>query len=309
VRFRGPGARLVAVALLGAAIAVAGCGGSSKTSAGTATSASSASTESPEVPRVPPKLVLSIAEAGKTSKFEAPASIAGGLVTVQLTNPGKARHGAQLIRIEGSHSIEEAVKAIGGESQKTPEWVRAEGGVGQVPSEATDSAIVNLPVGKYAIVDLAGARESGGPPAIAPLTVTAGGRQGSVPKGVVQVTAANPSKDHYKWEISGPLKAGGNALTFVSKGEPALHELSAIRITHDEPTATIVKALESNGPPPSWMDPSTGDATAALDGGKSLNTFYALLKPGKYVFVCHLRDRDGGKPHFAEGLLKTVTVH
>jgi hypothetical protein len=45
-----------------------------------------------------------------------------------------------------------------------------------------------------------------------------------------------------------------------------------------------------------------------LDGGKSLTTQFTLSRPGTYIFFCHLTDRDGGKPRFAEGLLTTVTV-
>jgi hypothetical protein len=286
----------VAAVLVGAAI-LAGCGGSSSTK----TSASTAST-------TPTTLALSISEAGKTSKFAGPASVKGGVVTVQLTNSGKRPHGAQLILIEGGHTIEEAVKSIASESHKVPSWLRAEGGVGAaVPGQAA-AATVSLPAGSYGVVDFAGAQEGhGGPPAVSPLTVTPG-KEAAVPVTGTTITAASPSKDHYKWEISGPLKAGANTITLVSKGKSALHELGAIRITGNESTAQLVKALESNGPPPSFVDPTSQFSTAVLDGGKSLTTQMTLLKPGKYVFFCHLTDRDGGKPHFAEGLITTVTV-
>ena len=144
-------------------------------------------------------------------------------------------------------------------------------------------------------------------PRFAPITVTPG-QSGALPATATTITAANPSKDHYKWEISGTLKAGANPVTFVSKGKSALHELGAIRITGNESIAQIVKALESNGPPPTFVDPTARDQTAVLDGGKSLTTQLTLSKPGKYIFFCHLTDRDGGKPHFAEGLITTVTV-
>ncbi len=40
----------------------------------------------------------------------------------------------------------------------------------------------------------------------------------------------------------------------------------------------------------------------------SQTTELDLKKPGQYVFFCPLTDRDGGKPHDQEGLLKIVTV-
>jgi len=32
------------------------------------------------------------------------------------------------------------------------------------------------------------------------------------------------------------------------------------------------------------------------------------LTAGQYVVFCPLTDRNGGKPHFLQGMLKTVTV-
>jgi hypothetical protein len=291
------GSREAVIAVLLSAAILTGCGGSSSTkkSAGTASA-------------TPTTLALSISEAGQTSKFAGPASVKGGVVTVQLTNNGKGPHGAQLIRIEGGHTIEEAVRSVASESHKVPSWLRAEGGVGAAVHGQSAAATVSLQAGSYAVVDFAGAQEGhGGPPAVAPLTVTPG-QEGAVPVTGTTITAANPSKDHYKWEISGPLKAGANPITFVSKGKTALHELRAIRITGNESTAQLVKALESERPPPSYVDRTSQFATAVLDGGKSLTTQMTLLKPGKYVFFCHLTDRDGGKPHFAEGLITAVTV-
>jgi hypothetical protein len=278
------------------AIAASGCGSSKKT-------ASTAATQS----ATPTMAAFTVSEAGKTSKFTGPSSVKGGLVTVQLTNNGKAVHGAQLIRILGTHTIAEAVKSVASENNKTPSWLRAEGGVGGAPPALSAAATVSLPAGRYAVVDFAGGRESQGPPAIAQLTVTPG-QTAAVPSTGTVITAANPSKDHYKWDVSGPLKTGSNTITLVSKGNSALHELDAVRITKDVPIATLVKALESNGPPPSYVDGTTNSSTAVIDGGKSLNTQLIIRKPGKYVFICHLTDRDGGKPHFAEGLITQVTV-
>jgi len=286
------------VAALTLAVGVAGCGSSTSSS----TTASTASTQTPVM------LALSISEAGKTSTFAGPASVRAGAVTLQLTNHGNAPHGAQLIRLLEGHTVAQALAVLGSESGKTPSWLRAEGGIGSAAPGASASATMLLAAGNYAVIDVAGATNSqGAPPALAPLTVTPG-PQGALPSTGTTITAAAPSKDHYKWQISGPLKAGSNEITLVSKGTSAVHELSAARITGNETTAQLVKALASHGPPPSYVDRSTISTTAALDGGKSLTTQLVLLKPGRYVLFCHQTDRDGGKPHFAEGLITTVTV-
>ncbi len=286
-------------AMLMLAIVIAGCGSSSKKSSTVAATGSPGAT--------PPSLALSISETGTSAKYAGPASIKGGLVTVQLTNNGHSPHSAQLIRIVGAHTVEEAFKSLGSESRKTPSWLRAEGGVGGALPGSGASATMSLPAGNYVVIDFAGAQQAKGPPAITPLTVTPGAA-GVLPSTATTITAAAPSKDHYRWEISGPLKVGANQVTFVSKGRSALHEVAAVRITGNESIAQLVKALETNGPPPSYVDQESKDQTAVLDGGKSLTTRLTLAKPGTYVFFCHLTDRSGGKPHFAEGMITTVTV-
>ena len=68
-----------------------------------------------------------------------------------------------------------------------------------------------------------------------------------------------------------------------------------------------MKALKSNAPPP-FGDPSSFTTTAVLDGGLAQTTPLKFTKPGKYVLFCPLSDRDGGKPHFEQGLVTTVDV-
>jgi hypothetical protein len=48
-------------------------------------------------------------------------------------------------------------------------------------------------------------------------------------------------------------------------------------------------------------------STAVLDSGESQTTSLTL-KEGRYVFFCPLTDRDGGKSHDQEGLVKVVTI-
>jgi hypothetical protein len=287
-------------AMIALAVALAGCGSSKKAS----TSAGAKSAAAPTI------LSVSISEAGKHASYVAPTSVAGGLVTMRLTNTGKSPHSAQLLRMEGGHTIEQALQVLRSEGRaKIPDWLHGEGGVGAAESGGTGTATMNLAAGSYALVDVAAAQSGEGPPAVAPLTVTAG-TEGPLPATGTTITAAAPSKDHYKWQISGPLKVGSTPITFVSKGKRTIHELSVGRITADVPLSRIVKDLSSerNGPPPSYVDPTVNYQTSTIDSGKSENTSLILTKPGKYVFFCHLRDRDGGKPHFVEGLITTVTV-
>ncbi|HVS28794.1 MAG TPA: hypothetical protein VHE14_04530 [Solirubrobacteraceae bacterium] len=253
-------------------------------------------------------LSLSIGESGKAARFTAPASAVGGLVELRLTNTGKAPHAAQLVLIRGNHTAQDALKQLGSHSNKTPAWLRAEGGLVGVPSGQRAATTLNLPAGKYVVVDVGGGPGGPGPPAFAQFTLTPG-KAGSLPSTPTTVTAANPSKDRYKWQISGPLNAGANRITFVSKGKSALHVLVAARVTGNPSKATILTALKkSKGRLPAFVDKTSLSSTAVIDGNRSQVTALQLRRPGQYALFCPLNDRDGGKPHIAEGMLTTIIV-
>jgi hypothetical protein len=283
--------RVAILATIGAAAAIAGCGGGSSSN--------------------PTTLSLKIGETGKTASFQAPKTAKGGLVKVELTNQGKAPHGVQFIQYASGHTMAEVLQLLGGQTNVIPPWVKLEGGVGSIPGGQTGTATVNLPQGNYVLVDaaaLGGSGPSSGPPATSGMTLS-GGSTGDLPSTDAQVSANTAGKDKYKWDISG-LKTGTNQVTFNSKGQDAVHTIIAVPIKGQAPPLSqIKKDLASNGPPPAYVDQSGIQSTALLNGGLSQTTTLDLKKPGQYVFFCPLKDRDGkGKSHDQEGLLAVQTV-
>lgn len=269
------------------AVAAAGCGGSS-------------GSDEPTV------LKIGVSEQGKKASFELPKSAEGGLVEVKLTNGGKAPHGVQFIRFTEGHSEEEVLKELAGENEKTPDWIRGEGGVGAVGPGETGSATLNLEDGEFVIVDAAALSGEGGPPATAPLKVTEGD-EGDLPDTEGEVTAEETGKDEFEWEVEG-LKAGKDEFTFNSEGDDSIHMIIAVPVKGKAPSeAQLKKDFAKEGPPPPYADVENTQSTAVIDGGKSQTTTLDLKK-GKYIFFCPLTDRDGGKPHDQEGLLSIETV-
>jgi uncharacterized cupredoxin-like copper-binding protein len=289
---------LIACLLLVGALALTACGSSDKKSSST-----SATTSKPAT------LSVTAAESGKTSKLTAPASVSGGIVTVTLQNSGKAPHEAQLVRLDPGHTAADVMKIVN--SPKIPTWAHLDGGVGATAPGQSGTSTVSLTAGNYVIVDNAGGGgpgASGPPPAVKELKVS-GGAGGSLPSTDTTVTAASPSKDKYKWDIQGTLKAGDNRLTFVSKGDPeAVHFIGAVRLKGNPSDAEIQKALKQNGKPPPFLDFSTFTSTSILDAGKSEVASLSLRKPGEYLLFCPLTDKDGGKSHDQEGLVTRVNV-
>jgi hypothetical protein len=272
------------------AAGIAGCGGSSSNDE-------------------PTQLSMTISENGKTASFQAPKTTKGGLVQVNLTNKGQAPHGVQFIQYTAGHSAADVQQQLGSNSNKIPSWIKLPGGIGSVPGGSTQSATVNLPDGNYVLVDAAAlGGPSSGPPATAQMTVSSGST-GDLPDTSGEVTAAETGKDKFNWDISG-LHSGQNDITFKSEGDEAVHLIIAAPLKPGAPSdSQILKDLSSSqGPPPPYVDVKNAQSTAILDGGLSQTTKLDLKTPGKYLFFCPLSDRDGGKPHFEEGLLKTETI-
>ena len=279
---------------LSTALVLAACGSSSSKSS----SSSSSSAQN--------TLSLTISESGKTASYSGPATFRGGVVRVTLHNTGKSPHGMQLVKVLGNHTINDAYTAVNSNNNKTPNWVRGYGGVSTTQPGANNSATVMLDAGKYLVTDMGGPGPSTSQPPKFQLTVSGSG-SGSLPSTSASVVAAAQGKDKYAWQISG-LKAGHNELTFKSEGAQAVHLIAAFKLKpgQNPSEAQIEKTLTQNGPPP-FADVSTLRESAVLDGGRSQVTTLDL-QPGTYVFFCPLSDRDGGKPHLAEGMLKKVTV-
>jgi hypothetical protein len=181
------GAATIAVVAV-SAILVGGCGSSSDS---------------------PSHLKLSVSESGKKASFTTPKSAEGGLVEVDLSNQGKVPHGVQFVRYTGDHTAEEALKQVSGESEETPDWLRAQGGIGAVQGGKSDTATLNLPEGNYVLIDAAAFSGGEGPPATAEMKINSGS-EGSLPDTPATVVADETGKDKYAWDISG-LKAASAA--------------------------------------------------------------------------------------------------
>ena len=78
----------------------------------------------------------------KDAKLKAPASVKAGLATITLKNSSQADGSAQLVRVEGNHSTDEALKAGNSWGEKgtpLPDWIKLEGGIGAVrPGQSTN---------------------------------------------------------------------------------------------------------------------------------------------------------------------------
>ncbi len=243
----------------------------------------------------PAAFAVSITGKGPKAKVDVPATVEAGLVELTFDNSDKIPHDAQLIRVEGDHTIEEVEKVITGEGTPTPDWIEDGGGIGSVQPGKTGTATEELSEGKYVLFDT----ENGGK---AEFEVTGEAADAELPSTDASITAVD-----YGFETDG-LKAGKNTITFKNEGKE-LHHVIATPIAQGATIQEVEEFASSDeepsGPPP--LEFEKGTSTAVIDGGRTQVTELELQK-GRYAFLCFISDRAGGPPHTAKGMVTEVEI-
>lgn len=259
----------------------------------------------------PASFAMDATAQGKKLTLTFPATVKAGLVTMTLKNSDKGPRSAEIIRIVGDHSVDDVLKVVNDESGgPIPDWMEDGGGVSTVASGKTKSITQNLAPGTYAIFD----SESGdNGPANADLgakgkfTVTGDASDDALPSVDATITATDKGDKGYRFTSEG-LKAGANEVRFENTGKQ-LHHALLFPYAKGATLADVKKFAKSTGnsggPPP--FDFENGDGTSVIDGGIAQNVELDL-KAGKYVLLCFIQDRKGGKPHVAKGMLTELDI-
>ena len=295
------------VAALAAAALIAGCGDDDDDKAPATTKPAAAA---------PVKFAVTATAAGKKKKaLEFPTSIKAGLVEMTLTNSDTVRRSAQILRVEGDHTVDDVLEVVNAESTKIPEWMQDGGGLGAVKPGASATATQVLAPGRYVIWDDEGGDEEDAPGndelgAKGEFTVTGPAVDAELPAQPATVTATDETagdKTTYDFEFEG-LKAGVNQIRFENTGDQ-LHHALFFPIAKGKTIKDVEEAFaseeEPEGPPP--VDFEKGVGTTVIDGGIAQNISIDL-PAGTYAVVCFLSDRKGGKSHAEQGMLEALTV-
>jgi len=258
--------------------------------------------------------ITATAEGAKQKSLEFPSSIKAGLVDITLRNEDTAPRSAQIIRVEGDHTVDDVLKIIDAEEAgKIPSWMQDGGGLGSVEPGGSATATQVLAPGKYVIWDDEGGDE--GPSnselgAKGEFTVTGPAVDAELPARDATVTATDEGQGEdkeYDFEFAG-LKAGANEVRFENTGDELHHALffpMRRGVTIKQVEDAFAAEGEPEGPPPVDFENAVG--TSVIDGGIAQNISLDL-KAGKYAVVCFISDREGGPPHAAKGMLKELTV-
>ncbi|MDP8910033.1 MAG: hypothetical protein M3N47_13175 [Chloroflexota bacterium] len=257
----------------------------------------------------PRKLAVEVVQAGENRfRLSAPRSVEAGLVEITLTSPaGSTSHDAQLVRVEGDHTLDEVVKTLAVEGAPIPPWMAPAGGVGQTDAGATGRSVQRVSPGTYHILDTGQPEgddvksyfETG---AVATFKVTGDAAAANLPHATAKITARE-----YAFSVRG-LTAGRNEVEFANAGnEP--HHVIAMPYREGATLADVKKAFGQQGPPdgPPPVDFENLTGSAVLERGTRQVT-ELQLKRGRYALVCFVSDRRGGPPHVAKGMIAEAVV-
>ncbi len=224
-------------------------------------------------------------------RYLAPKAVRGGLVEIRFTNAANAPRKAQLWRVDGGHTVEQALRA----GRPLPRWLTWAGGVGLTAPDRTGTAVQRLSRGTYYVTGTGGERRG-----VAPLRVTEGGNGTRLPDAGAQVTALD-----YGYRLSG-LKPGSTSIEFRNAGDEPHHAFFALlREGRTLEEARAFFAGKAVGPPP--VDPEATRESVVLEGGDRQVT-HLNLESGRYALLCFVRDRGGGPPHTEKGMVVEVEV-
>ena len=292
------------LAALAAAALVAGCGDDDD--------------EAADDTATPVAFAITATAEGKDEKaLEFPSTLQAGLVEMKLTNEDTAPRSAQIIRVEGDHTVDDVLKIVDAEEpQEIPTWMQDGGGLGSVAPGASATATQVLAPGKYVIWDDEGGDEAPGNSELGAkgeFMVTGEPSDAELPEVPATVTATDEGTDGpeadetYSFEFEG-LKAGTNQVRFENTGDQ-LHHALFFPMNEGATIKQVEEAFaseeEPEGPPP--VDFMNARGTTVIDGGIAQNVSLDL-EAGKYAVVCFISDRDGGEPHAAKGMIEELTV-
>ncbi|MBI4329489.1 MAG: hypothetical protein HY685_06460 [Chloroflexi bacterium] len=262
-----------------------------------------------------PEVVLTAAD----YSFTSPASIAGGLTRVRLTNSGAESHHAQFLRLNESVTVDQftttlqsALQAIPTEGEAALGRIFAvvtfEGGPATTLAGQQGEAVVDLKAGQYVLVCFA--PDATGVPHLAkgmvqPLTVAAAPAT-RPPEPTVKATV---DLNNFAFTGFPAMSTGKTTLKLMNKGtEP--HEMGVVRLKG----ITAAQFLEILSAPPGGEAPSGPPPFEDAGGFQAMmpgETGWAVLDltPGEYALICFVPSpANEFKPHVALGMFYPFTV-
>ena len=236
-------------------------------------------------------------------KFDIPATIPAGPVTLHLMNDGKQMHQAMLMRLEEGKTVADLAQAMKANGP-LPSWLKFRGGPNGVAPGGTAAASMVLTPGSYAVICLIPGPD--GIPHAAKGMIQGFEVTGSSAEAALPIATDTLRLKDYAFESSRPLTAGSHAVLVVNDG-PQVHELVVLKLVPGKTVKDFGDWATTGGmkgPPPAVPIGGVG----VLDTGAT-SVFNADLTAGEYAYICFVPDAKDGKPHLAHGMTHQFTVN
>jgi hypothetical protein len=266
---------------------------------------------------------VDFAVSGAEYRFDMPAQVPGGVVTMSFENRGKLHHEAAIVAV-GATPLDQVLRDLApvleGRGTPIPDYLTFYGGVGETGPGATSASTLSLPDGAYVMfcslsdIDSVDALPRPGPPQ--PAHYNSGmARAFTVRRANVDLLPAADGTvlaSEYAFTLP-PVTAGRRTFLFRNVGTQ-MHFGAFLAFPEGVDEAGARQAMDTvlaapGGPRPEGV-PEPADAAYAgpfPPGGGG--TFEIELESGRtYAVVCFLTDRAGGPPHVAKGMLSAFSV-
>lgn len=232
--------------------------------------------------------------------FEAPDSIASGVVTFRLNDLGPTKHHLIVFRLDDSVSLPEFYEGMRA-GIVTPTGIAALGG-----PEDKESVTLVLRPGRYVLGCLKDFEDGAthlSRGMFREMTVVPGSaaqRAEPAPRADVTVTMRN-----YEFQLSEPLRAGRRVLRLENAG-PQEHHILLQRLEPGKSKADVERWMAAGRTGKRPLSP-VFFGTSRQSRGETLYVTVELER-GAYLFICRIPDAGDGRPHVDHGMRTEVRV-
>jgi uncharacterized cupredoxin-like copper-binding protein len=134
------------------------------------------------------------------------------------------------------------------------------------------------------------------------------GGTGSTPATATEAPKAAPATvtvtaTDFRFDAPATAPAGAVTIHLINHGKE-LHQVQLVKLEDGKTAADFAKALQTPGPPPSWIK-FVGGPNGIAPGQEARAT--SVLAPGSYMYLCFIPSQDGVM-HAAKGMVRPFEV-
>jgi hypothetical protein len=266
---------------------------------------------------------VDFAVTGEDYRFDMPAEVPGGVVTMSFENRGDLRHEAGIVTA-GATPLDQVLKDLApvleGRGTPIPDYLTFYGGIGETAPGAKSTSTLSLPEGTFVLfcslgdIDSVDALPRPGPQL--PVHYNRGmARTFTVRRANVDLLPAADGTvlaTDYAFSLP-PATAGRRTFVFRNDGTQ-MHFGAFLAFPPGVDEAGARQAMDTvlaapGGPRPEGVPEPVDAAYAGPFPPRGGGTFGIELESGRtYAVVCFMPDRPGGPPHTAKGMLSVFSV-